>query len=205
MDISASRADRLVMNARALVVVMTLALTAGACGSGKVPPKPQPFPQPASAPAAIQPPSRSPVPPTSTAPAASKAASNPTPSGMPLSESVLDSARAQLGVKYQIGGDQPSTGFDCSGFVRYVFGAHQVELPRTVAGQFGRGIKIAIQDVRAGDLVFFSTTGPGPTHVGIALGNGEFIHAPSSTGVVRVEHYDTPYWHDRLVGARRVF
>jgi len=122
-----------------------------------------------------------------------------------LAEQILDSARAQLGVPYRFGGGEPGTGFDCSGLVQYVFEAHHVDLPRTVGEQYGRGIKVTIQDVHAGDLVFFSTTGPGPTHVGIALGNGEFIHAPASNGVVRIEHYDTPYWHDRLVGARRMF
>jgi len=110
-----------------------------------------------------------------------------------------------LGVPYRFGGDAPATGFDCSGLVQYVFDAHHVDLPRTVGEQYGRGIRISIQDVRAGDLVFFSTTGPGPTHVGIALGKGEFIHAPATNGVVRIEHYDTPYWHDRLIGARRMF
>jgi cell wall-associated NlpC family hydrolase len=122
-----------------------------------------------------------------------------------LAAQVLDSARAQLGVPYRFGGSEPARGFDCSGLVQYVFEAHHIDLPRTVDEQFGRGIRIAIQDVRAGDLVFFSTTGPGPTHVGIAIGNGEFIHAPATNGVVRIEHYDTPYWHDRLIGARRMF
>jgi cell wall-associated NlpC family hydrolase len=168
------------LTARALTVVIAIAFAAGACGAGKVTPRPQPFPQPAPFPATAAP-------------------------EMPRATGVIDSARTQLGVKYQFGGDEPSTGFDCSGLVRYAFGTQHVELPRTVGEQFGRGIKVAIQDLRPGDLVFFSTTGPGPTHVGIVVGNGEFIHAPSSSGVVRIEHYDTPYWHNRLVGARRMF
>jgi cell wall-associated NlpC family hydrolase len=178
--------------ALAIVVALAMGLAAGACGAGKAPASPQPFPRPGAAPPAAP----RPVP----APAGTPASAATT-----LGEQVLESARAQLGVPYHFGGSAPATGFDCSGLIQYVFETHHMDLPRTVGEQYGRGIKVAIQDVRAGDLVFFSTTGPGPTHVGIAVGNGQFIHAPTSNGVVRIEHYDLPYWHDRLIGARRMF
>jgi cell wall-associated NlpC family hydrolase len=73
-----------------------------------------------------------------------------------------------------------------------------------VRQQYRVGDDIASDDVRPGDLVFFETVSPGASHVGIALGGGEFVHAPSSRGVVRIERYTAGYWADRWVGARRV-
>ncbi len=92
--------------------------------------------------------------------------------------------------------------------MRYVFEHYQVDLPRTVAEQYQSGRRVPIDDVQAGDLLFFTTIGPGATHVGIALGPsgpGEFVHAPGDGGAVRVEHFDSPYWRSRLVGVRRLF
>jgi len=63
---------------------------------------------------------------------------------------------------------------------------------------------VRFADVRPGDLVFFHTVASGPTHVGIAIGGGEFVHAPSSRGVVRVERLDSSYWGPRVVSVRRV-
>jgi hypothetical protein len=110
-------------------------------------------------------------------------------------------ALALRGVPYRNGGADPS-GFDCSGFVWYVFTQHGFALPRTVPEQFRAG-RPAAEPLRAGDLVFFSTVAAGPTHVGIALGADAFVHAPSSTGVVRVERLSSPYWSSRYLGARR--
>jgi cell wall-associated NlpC family hydrolase len=104
-----------------------------------------------------------------------------------------------------MGGESPARGFDCSGFVQYVFGQQHVDLPRTVGDQYRSGTSVPLARVRAGDLVFFSTVAPGASHVGLAVGaDGEFIHAPSENGVVRVERLDSPYWRSRFVGARRV-
>jgi cell wall-associated NlpC family hydrolase len=111
------------------------------------------------------------------------------------------------GTRYRLGGDSPESGFDCSGFVRFVFEQQQIELPRTVAEQYAVGKKVSLDDIREGDLLFFSTTAKGPTHVGIALGPdrpGEFVHAPDAGGSVRTEHFDTGYWRPKLVGVRRV-
>jgi cell wall-associated NlpC family hydrolase len=107
------------------------------------------------------------------------------------------------GVRYRLGGDEPAGGFDCSGLVRYVFQRHQLEIPRTVTEQYSAGQRVSTRDIRPGDLLFFSTTGRGPTHVGIAVGEGEFVHAPGTGQVVRTERYDTPYWRERIVGVRR--
>ena len=119
----------------------------------------------------------------------------------PLVESVLRTATDLLGTPYRQGGSTVE-GFDCSGFVQYVFARHGLALPRTVRRQAEAGSRV--RDVEAGDLVFFATEGPGPTHVGIALGPDRFVHAPSSRGVVRVEPFDAPYWSRRFLEARRV-
>src|SRR6266849_2603340 len=102
---------------------------------------------------------------------------------------VVRTALGYLGVRYHLGGDSPQTGFDCSGFVRYVFAiSNQVDVPRTVSEQYRVGTTIRERDIHAGDLVFFSTADQGPSHVGIALDRNEFVHAPGANGSVRVEH-----------------
>ena len=116
---------------------------------------------------------------------------------------VLDTALGLRGVPYRNGGGDP-TGFDCSGFTQYVFAQHGLRLPREVRDQFDAGVPIERRQVARGDLLFFSTTSAGPSHVAIALGDGSFVHAPSTTGVVRVERLDMRYWTQRFVGARRI-
>jgi cell wall-associated NlpC family hydrolase len=117
---------------------------------------------------------------------------------------IVERALALRGSPYRVGGDRPTAGFDCSGLIRYLFGEVQVDLPRTVAEQFKVGRVIAVADVQPGDLVFFTTSMPGPSHVGLVLDQTSFVHAPGSGGVVRVERFDTPYWSTRLNGVRRV-
>jgi cell wall-associated NlpC family hydrolase len=107
------------------------------------------------------------------------------------------------GIPYRNGGADPS-GFDCSGFTRYVFARVGATLPREVRDQFQVGDRVAAGQQQPGDLVFFETTAPGASHVGIAIGGDAFVHAPSSRGVVRVEHLSVPYWSTRLVGVRRI-
>jgi cell wall-associated NlpC family hydrolase len=116
---------------------------------------------------------------------------------------VTGTALSLRGAPYKNGGSDPS-GFDCSGFVRYVFSQHGVAVPRTVTEQFHAGKPVDQQHVEAGDLVFFATVAPGASHVGIAIGGDEFIHAPSGAGQVKVERMSAPYWAARFVGARRV-
>ena len=107
------------------------------------------------------------------------------------------------GVPYRNGGIDPK-GFDCSGLVAFVFKAHGLTVPRQTSEQFTVGRTIGRDDIQPGDLVFFTTVAPGASHVGIAVDNDEFVHAPSSRGVVRVERLTLPYWQRRFVGARRV-
>jgi cell wall-associated NlpC family hydrolase len=112
-------------------------------------------------------------------------------------------ALALRGTPYRDGGTDPN-GFDCSGFVWYVFAQHGVSVPRTVEEQFRVGGVVPPPDLRAGDLVFFSTTAPGASHVGILVGGDSFVHAPSERGVVRVDRLGAAYWSSRFLGARRV-
>jgi len=106
------------------------------------------------------------------------------------------------GIRYRDGGTDPQ-GFDCSGFTQYVFARHGVALPRAVREQFAIGREVR-DDFTQGDLLFFTTTEPGASHVAISVGGDEFVHAPSSTGVVRVEHLSARYWAQRFLGARRI-
>ncbi len=116
---------------------------------------------------------------------------------------VAGTALSLRGAPYRNGGSDPS-GFDCSGFVWYVFAQHGVAVPRTVSQQFHSGRDVTVNDLQAGDLVFFSTEAPGASHVGLAIGGDEFVHAPSSRGDVRVERISARYWSSRYVGAKRM-
>ncbi len=107
------------------------------------------------------------------------------------------------GVPYRDGGASPS-GFDCSGFTHYVYGQHGVALPRLATDQFDVGTEVTRTELEPGDLVFFATTASGPSHVGLALGGDEFVHAPSQRGEVRVERLSARYWSRRWIGAKRV-
>jgi len=117
---------------------------------------------------------------------------------------LADQALDFLGTRYKYGGESPS-GFDCSGLVQYVANeALGLKLPRTAADQAKLGTQVARAELQRGDLVFFNTMGRRYSHVGIYLGGGEFVHAPSSGGKVRVEKLATRYWNTRYNGARRI-
>ena len=116
---------------------------------------------------------------------------------------LVGTALALRGVQYRNGGSDP-TGFDCSGFVWYVFARHGIAVPRTVAAQFGAGRQVSAGDLRPGDLVFFDTAGRPASHVGVVVEGRAFVHAPSSRGVVRMEDLDSRYWSTHFVGARRL-
>jgi cell wall-associated NlpC family hydrolase len=115
---------------------------------------------------------------------------------------LVGTALALQGSPYREGGSGPE-GFDCSGFTQYVYAQYGVALPREVRDQLEQGVSVTVSDVAPGDLLFFSTVAPGPTHVAIAIGRDQFVHAPSSTGVVRVERLSANYWSSRYLGARR--
>lgn len=119
-----------------------------------------------------------------------------------LAADVLSTALGLRGIPYRLGGSDLS-GFDCSGFVQYVLSRHAVPMPRTVAEQFEVGDRP--RAIEPGDLVFFQTVGSKASHVGIAVDEFSFVHAPNSRGVVRIDRLDAPYWSGRFLGARRVY
>ena len=116
---------------------------------------------------------------------------------------LLSMARQYVGVPYVWAGRSPS-GFDCSGFIYYVFDQLGYGLPRMADGQFEVGIPVSRNSLEPGDLVFFETYEPGPSHVGIYIGNDQFIHASSGAGHVTVTPLNKTYYRDRYLGARRV-
>ncbi len=119
-----------------------------------------------------------------------------------VSRRVISESMNYLGVPYVFGGTSPS-GFDCSGYVRYVFAQAGISLPRTADAQYEVGYAVSTDELQPGDLVFFSTYEAGPSHVGIYLGDGDFINASSSRGVSVASIYGG-YWGSCYIGARRV-
>ena len=114
-------------------------------------------------------------------------------------------ARGLIGTPYKYGGHSPQTGFDCSGFVDYVFrhSAH-ISLPHDSRKISRHGYPVKWSELREGDLVFYDTNNSAYSHVGIYLGNNRFIHAPSSGGSVRTEDMRDAYWEKHYSGARRI-
>lgn len=120
-------------------------------------------------------------------------------------QEVLINAFSLTGIQYKYGGNSPSTGFDCSGFVRYVFhNAANLTLPPTARAisQIGKSVKK--DELQPGDLVFFNTLKKAFSHVGIYIGDNKFIHAPSTGKTVRVESMQDGYWASRFEGAQRL-
>jgi cell wall-associated NlpC family hydrolase len=190
-----------------LFAVLTAVLTSACASTGGVP---RPFPLPAGS-AAKAP--RAPAAPPAATPAAGEAAPadarTPSPDSIVSTEiapgayALVGTALNLRGTPYRNGGSD-ITGFDCSGFTQYVFAQHGIGLPRSVEEQVQIGKKVKPEELTSGDLVFFSTVARGASHVGIVVGGDEFIHAPTSNGVVRVEHLSSTYWSQRFLEARRV-
>ncbi|HWU83432.1 MAG TPA: C40 family peptidase [Methylophilaceae bacterium] len=120
-------------------------------------------------------------------------------------QEILINALSLTGIKYKYGGISPETGFDCSGFVRYVFQqAANLTLPHGARALSQLGQTVPIDQLRPGDLVFFNTLKSAFSHVGIYLGDNRFIHAPSSGGGIHVVNMNDAYWSERFNGARRI-
>jgi cell wall-associated NlpC family hydrolase len=163
------------------LVALALSVLTAACASSGATPRPFPTPD------------------RSTVAPSAGGETTPLASETPL----ISTALSFRGVPYRNGGSDPN-GFDCSGFTQYVFAQHGVALPRETREQFQVGEKIKLKDIQTGDLVFFHTVASGASHVGIALNDDEFVHAPSTAGVVRVEHLSSAYWSRRFIAAKRV-
>lgn len=117
---------------------------------------------------------------------------------------VVRLATSLQGKPYRYGGTTPA-GFDCSGFVQYVFReAAGIKLPRTSRSQFGAARRVPRGNEEPSDLLFFDINGRGISHVGIYLGQGRFVHAPSSGGEVKISNGNDSYWRSRFRGVGRV-
>ena len=127
------------------------------------------------------------------------------PDNPEAANSVLMRAISLVGTPYRYGGNTPESGFDCSGLVAYVYrDMLDLRLPRTSRDLAGReGPRIPLDRLMAADLVFFGSAG-NVSHVGIYVGEGRFVHAPSTGGTVRLDYLDGAYWRDHYTGAKRV-
>ena len=161
---------------RSVAWVIALSSCAAACASSGAKPRPFPVPTAPRAPESLKPPSAA---------------------------AIVRTALRFRGIPYRDGGSDPH-GFDCSGFTQYVFAQTGVSLPREVRDQFDVGTAVNRGAQLPGDLVFFRTTSPAASHVGIVISGDEFVHAPSSRGAVRIERMSLPYWSSRFVGIRRI-
>ena len=119
---------------------------------------------------------------------------------VPFGNLVAGFAKKLVGTRYVYGGTSPRTGFDCSGFVRYVYAHFGLALPHSSYAQYALGRRVARSALRPGDLVFFDGLG----HVGMYIGNGQFVHAPHTGDVVRISSLDEAWYAANFVGARRI-
>ncbi|WP_196598278.1 NlpC/P60 family protein [Pectinatus frisingensis] len=115
---------------------------------------------------------------------------------------IISTAKKYIGVPYIYGGATPK-GFDCSGYLQYVFKQNNFIIPRTADAQYEIGRKLPVNQLQAGDLVFFSTDTKEVSHCGIYLGDGQFIHASTSKGV-RIDRLDNTYWQKYFIGGKHI-
>ena len=128
--------------------------------------------------------------------------SNLAPLSSEQSKDIAIHALGLVGTPYRYGGNTVDGGFDCSGLINYVYRSSAgVAPPRTVAQLAGFGQPVDTRDLQTGDLVLFG--GGRPTHAGIYVGNGQFVHAPSSGGDVRLDKLNGPYWSRQALEVRR--
>lgn len=139
------------------------------------------------------------------APADTAAVARSTNSWSATAQEIILSALSQTGVKYKYGGNSPEGGFDCSGFVRYVFQqAANLTLPHGARAISQLGQTVTQRELKPGDLVFFNTVRSTFSHVGIYIGNNRFIHSPSAGSAISVTDMGDSYWAKRFTGARRL-
>ena len=117
---------------------------------------------------------------------------------------VVQTAQRMLGAPYRAGGSNPR-GFDCSGLASYSYGNAGIPIPRTAAEQFLTSHPISQQHLQPGDLVFFNTEGRKISHVGIYVGDGQFVHAPGAGRRVSLESLNNTYWRRRIRGSGHYF
>lgn len=116
---------------------------------------------------------------------------------------VTEQALKFIGIRYRWGGSNPQTGFDCSGLVRYIAKIYNLDIPRRSQDMYANLNSVSQDNMLPGDLVFFNTSGAA-FHVGIYIGNREFIHSPHKGKFVSIESLDSSYYSKRLIGVRRL-
>jgi peptidoglycan endopeptidase LytE len=121
-----------------------------------------------------------------------------------ITNRIIHTALMFLGVPYKFGGNSPSTGLDCSAYVKKVFGILHIDLPRTARDIYRVGRYVRKSQLESGDLVFFRTYARYPSHVGIYLGNNKFIHASSRSKMVTIDDLDFNYYKRTYIGAKRI-
>lgn len=135
------------------------------------------------------------------------------PAGPPASSAASSAASSEraaayaakmVGKPYRFGGASPSSGFDCSGLVQYSYARAGLKLPHNTEAQWRMSKAVRRSQLRRGDLIFFNEKGGPNSHVGIYLGDGTFVHAPSSGKSVRRDRLDAAYWRKHLSGTRRI-
>jgi murein DD-endopeptidase len=119
-------------------------------------------------------------------------------------EVVVRTARQQIGVPYRYGGTTPR-GFDCSGLVHYAYQRAGIKVPRTTAGLLRRAHRVRLSQLRPGDVLFFRVAPPKISHVGLYVGKGRFVHAPSSGEQVSYASLNNQYWRHHIVTAGRFY
>ena len=126
------------------------------------------------------------------------------PVRQPIRDKLASAARHFLGLPYRWGGMSERHGMDCSGFVKALFATLHVDLPRTSREQFHAGENVAVENLQAGDLLFFSSDGVAPDHVGLYLGDNRFVHAEKKAGHVIITHLNQAWYVKHFLGARRI-
>ena len=194
-----------------LVLIMLLVgvFAAGCASTGAVP---RPFPTPSPHDTG----SRTPESPTAESAVPRRDSPNPdtgiessnreSPAPIPRFDGyrVAGTALQLRGTSYRLGGADPEDGFDCSGLVQYVYARYGIAVPRDVRSQYHATRKVEDGNIQPGDLLFFATEGHDASHVAIAISANQFVHAPNSKGIVRVETLRSGYWAPRYIEAHRV-
>jgi cell wall-associated NlpC family hydrolase len=122
------------------------------------------------------------------------------PEVVPVGERAAQIAVKAVGVPYRWGGESPSSGFDCSGLVRWAYGRVGIDLPHSSYALYGEGRRVSASKLEPGDVLFFEGLG----HVGLYLGRGRMVHAPQTGRDVEIIRLDATNYGSRLIGARRV-
>ncbi|PRB81305.1 C40 family peptidase [Pseudomonas sp. MYb185] len=165
------------MRAIHLLLVLSLAVLAGCASAPQSPPAPAYAPMPET----------------------------PSAAASSYNDDLLFHAFTLVGTPYRWGGNSPEVGFDCSGLINYVFRETAgLSLPRTTAGLSQLPGKAPAKALRPGDLLLFATSGKRVDHAGIYVGDGRFLHAPSTGGKVRIDDLQASYWQRSFNSARRV-